>query len=244
MKISVCLASYNGERFIAGQIASILEQLPADGELIVSDDASTDGTVAVVESFDDSRIRLFAHTRNLNHVRNFERAIEAATGNIIFLSDQDDEWVPNKIETVLATFADHPDAAMVVHALLHVDAEGTVLPRQSPLWDPSDAGRRPGAAFLIRQIVKGQVFGCATAFRPSLLNILLPFPALTYAHDHWLAVAAPVSGPVILLNEQLVRYRHHDSNVTPHTGLSVANQVKARAKLTGLAITALARRTV
>ena len=241
MMISVCLASYNGERYIADQIASILEQLPPDGELIVSDDASTDSTLAVVRSFDDPRIRLFAHERNLNYVGNFERAIAAAMGDIVFLSDQDDEWTPDKIDTVLAAFAEHPDAAMVVHALLDVDEEGTPLPHQSSLWKPSDAGRRRGAAFLIRQIVKGQVFGCTTAFRRSLLDTLLPFPPLTYAHDHWLAVAAPMAGPVVLLNERLVRYRHHGANVSPRTSLSLGDQVKARAKLATLAATALIR---
>ena len=241
MKISVCLASYNGERFIADQIASILEQLPPDGELIVSDDASTDGTVAVVRSFDDPRIRLFAHKRNLNYVGNFERAIAIANGDIVFLSDQDDEWMPDKIATVLTAFADHPGATMVVHAMLDVDEEGAPLPRQSSLWKPSEAGLRTSAAFLIRQIVKGQVFGCTTAFRRSLLDVLLPFPALTYAHDHWLAVAAPATGSVVLLNEPLVRYRHHGSNVSPRTSLSVNGQLKARAKLTVLAATALIR---
>ena len=241
VKISVCLASYNGERYIEAQIASILEQLPADGELIVSDDASTDGTVALVRSFDDPRIRLFAHEDNVFYVRNFERALAAATGDILFLSDQDDEWMPDKIDTVLAAFAANPDAGLVVHGFLRIDVDGATLPHQDPLWKPSEAGRRPRAAFLIRQILKGQIFGCSAAFRRSLLDILLPFPALTYAHDHWLAVAAPAAGPVVLMNERLVRYRHHDSNLSPRSSIAFVEQLKARARLAVLAATALAR---
>lgn len=242
MTLSVCLASYNGERFIREQIASILDQLPHDGELIVSDDASTDSTVGIVRAFEDQRVRLFAHATNVHYVANFERAIAEARGEIVFLSDQDDVWSANKVATVCAAFDRHPQASMVVHALAHMDEAGQLLAAPpSGLWPHGSGGSRGRASFMARQLVKGQVFGCTTAFRRVVAQRMLPFPARTYAHDHWLSVVAPTVGPIVLLDEALVRYRHHGTNVSPRTSLRLRGQIAFRLRLARLAAIALGR---
>ena len=116
--ISVCMASYNGEKFIKAQIGSILMQLGKDDELVISDDGSTDRTVEIIESYGDKRIRLLHHHKNLSIAKirysrnfyytteNFENALRAAKGDFIFLSDQDDIWAENKITECMAVFSD------------------------------------------------------------------------------------------------------------------------------------------
>ena len=97
-KISVCLASYNGEKYIREQLDSILPQLGENDEIIISDDHSTDNTINVIKSLNDSRIKIFENNLGKGYSRNFENAINQATGDIIFLSDQDDVWMENKVE--------------------------------------------------------------------------------------------------------------------------------------------------
>ncbi|MDE5758415.1 MAG: glycosyltransferase, partial [Allobaculum sp.] len=91
--ISVCIATYNGERYIETQIRSILDQLNEDDEIIISDDSSTDRTLDIIRSLNDSRIKLFAGNKFHSRTFNFENALKQATGDFIFLSDQDDIWL-------------------------------------------------------------------------------------------------------------------------------------------------------
>ena len=95
--ISVCLATYNGGRYLECQLKSILSQLGADDEIVVSDDGSKDSTLDIINSFNDSRIKVF---RNECHgvIHNFGNALCHANGDYIFLSDQDDEWMPDKVK--------------------------------------------------------------------------------------------------------------------------------------------------
>ena len=111
--ISVCMATYNGGKFIREQLESILSQLPsADAEVVIADDGSTDDTLAVVNSFGDSRIRVLNVEKQLGVIYNYERALQASKGEIIFLADQDDIWLPEKVTKVLATLN---DADLVTH---------------------------------------------------------------------------------------------------------------------------------
>jgi len=239
MKVSVCLASYNGERYIAEQLRSILQQLSDGDELIVCDDGSRDRTREIVASFGDPRVVLRTFDANVGHVRNFERAIASASGDLIFLSDQDDAWRPGKLAAMLAVFRDQPDVQLVHHALSTMDADGRVL---QPLWNPLHEGRPGRLRFLARQWLKCQVFGCALAFRRALLDVVLPFPPSAYAHDHWLAIAAAVRGPVYFLAAPLVSYRQHAANVTPKRGLSWAGRIAVRLRFLRMIGVALGRR--
>ncbi|WP_280154574.1 glycosyltransferase family 2 protein [Piscinibacter sp. XHJ-5] len=239
MKVSVCLAAYNGERYIAEQLRSILAQLSPQDELIVCDDGSRDRTREVVAGIGDPRVTLRTFTHNVGHVRNFERAIAAATGDLIFLSDQDDEWRADKVREVKRCFQENPRLQLVHHALSTMDAEGRTL---SPLWNPLREGPQGRAGFLLRQLVRCQVFGCGAAFRRELLDVLLPFPASAYAHDHWLTVAAGVGGSVHFLNLPLVRYRLHGANVTPRQGLGWRGRLRVRWLFLDMIAVAIARR--
>ncbi len=239
LRVSVCLAAYDGERFIAEQVRSILGQLSPHDELIICDDGSHDGTREIVASIVDSRIILHSFSSNVGHVRNFERAIKIATGDLVFLSDQDDVWSSDKYLIVVDCFLKNPDVVLVHHALSTTDANGYTIDQ---LWNPLQDGRQFRLFYLLRQLFKCQVFGCAVAFRRSLIDVVLPFPAKTYAHDHWLAVVAGVCGPVLFLNKPLVRYRKHDANLTPKSGMHWPNRVTVRLRLLAMIAVAIFRR--
>ena len=106
-KISVCMATYNGEKYIKEQLESIISQLDENDEVIVSDDHSTDRTLDIVKDLKDSRIKIFLNKNKKGLTYNFENAIKQAKGNYIFLSDQDDVWLPNKIALSLKGLEDN-----------------------------------------------------------------------------------------------------------------------------------------
>ena len=110
--ISVCMASYNGEKYIKQQIDSILKQLSDEDELVISDDGSTDNTLSVIQSIHDKRIKLIHNQGEHGYSRNFENALKNSKGDYIFLSDQDDVWKDNKVETILPLLKKY---AFVVH---------------------------------------------------------------------------------------------------------------------------------
>jgi len=102
------MAVYNGASFLRPQLESILEQLRADDELVVVDDASQDETAAILARTDDARLRLHRNERNLGVLATFEKALRLARGEIVFLSDHDDLWLAGKVEKILAVFAASP----------------------------------------------------------------------------------------------------------------------------------------
>lgn len=99
--ISVCIATYNGGKYIKEQLDSILFQLGKDDEVIISDDSSTDDTLSILESYHDERIVILTNQKFHSPVYNFENALKSAKGDFIFLSDQDDIWEPTKVEVML-----------------------------------------------------------------------------------------------------------------------------------------------
>ena len=113
-KISVCMASYNGERFIENQMASILCQLSEDDEVIVVDDKSTDGTIQILKNFNDDRIKINCNAQNMGANTSFQKALSLATGRYIFLSDQDDVWYENKVQICLKYLKEH-NLDLMVH---------------------------------------------------------------------------------------------------------------------------------
>jgi len=127
-KVSVCMAAYNGEKYIQAQLHSILSQLAADDEIVIVDDGSQDETVALVMDFDDSRIHLLAHENNQGVVATFEDALRSATGEILFLCDDDDLWHPAKVQRVLREFEQNPGVNIVTSRVALIDEQGLRLP--------------------------------------------------------------------------------------------------------------------
>lgn len=199
--ISVCLASYNGEAYILEQVSSILGQLSAEDEVIVSDDGSNDSTLEKVRGFNDPRIRLL-HGPRQGLVANFQNAILHARGDIIVLSDQDDVWLPGRLENVVP--------CLRVHDLVVCDC--TVVDRDLNLISPSFYRLNNSGPGLLKNFTRNSYQGCCMAFRKSVLELALPFPVNIPMHDWWLGLVAELYGSVFFLHQPGLLYRRHDAN--------------------------------
>ena len=207
--ISVCMATFNGGKFIREQLESILSQLPPDAEIIIADDGSTDDTLLVVDSLNESRIRVLPAERHLGVIYNFERALRASKGEIVFLADQDDVWLPGKVEMCLAALN---EADLVMHdafLLGHSDAFESAWVRNGKLSDI-----RTYRSGVVANWWKNSFTGCCMAFRRNVLDKALPFPKNLPMHDQWLGLVAEKYFKVSYVNEPLVEYRQHSSNAT------------------------------
>lgn len=213
VKSSICLAAYNGSAFIAEQIRSILSQMGPDDEIIVVDDRSTDNTTDIVRSFDDDRICLFSNAKNLGVNANFEAAINRATGDIIFMSDQDDIWLPGRLDLMKESLLSGK-ASVVASNFRLVDAAARPLDLQ---WCPDlkvEFDHQPVSNFF--GIMRGtrNYFGCTMAFRSELRTKLLPFPIGMESHDLWVAIYGIVDGGLKHIEEATLLHRIHGANAS------------------------------
>lgn len=205
LDISVCIATYNGEKFIAEQLESILSQeLPVD-EIIISDDSSTDRTVDIVKSYSDVRITLLENNNFRSPIFNFENALKHATGKVVFLSDQDDLWMPNKVRVMRELLLHHD---LVISDASLIDPNGCIVE------DSFFNLRNSGSGFM-KNFYKNSFLGCCMAFNRKILEKSLPFPSNIPMHDMWLGMIAEIFGSTFFCNEKLVCYRRHSSNVSP-----------------------------
>lgn len=237
--ISVCMAVFNGEKFLEQQILSLVLQISKLDEVIIVDDASTDASFEIINNSNLYNKKLFINEVNLGHVKTFEKALNTAVGDIVFLSDQDDVWLQDKITTVKKIFDLNPSVNLVHHELLYVDSELRVSDRHLRLIN---YGLQNRFGFLLRQFYKPELFGCGIAIRKSLIEKLLPFPRCVYAHDHWLSIVAALYGDIYMSPLQLVKYRQHSNNLTPKKKNSVGKILKHRLLFASLILIALYRK--
>ena len=204
----MALASYNGERFIEAQIRSILNSIGEHDELVVSDDGSTDRTAAILADLaeTDSRILILPGPR-LGIMANFENALRRCSGEVIFLSDQDDLWLENKVDVVLEEFASDPNITCVVHDMQIADDAGRSTGR-------TYFGIRGGHPGLLRNFVRNSYLGAAMAFRASILDVALPIPPKATMHDLWIGANSAIFGKVSFVHQSLGLYRRHSDNQT------------------------------
>lgn len=207
MKISVALAAYKGEQYIAEQIGSILGQLGENDELIVSDDFPKGKTRAVVEaiSSQDKRI-IYLEGPGKGVVKNFENALKACSGDVIFLSDQDDVWLPGKVEAVINEIEN--GAKLVLHDASITDADLQIT-------SPSCFEVHGANASFARNLLKNTFVGCCMAFTKDLLDMTMPFPEGIAMHDWWIAlIALKKNQKTVLLKKPFILWRRHGENVT------------------------------
>jgi glycosyltransferase involved in cell wall biosynthesis len=212
MMISVCMATYQGERYVERQLRSILEQLGASDEVIVVDDCSRDGTVERVESLDDPRIRVFRNETNRREVYSFGRAIEIAKGDVIFLSDQDDVWIPGRVELMGGRLED-TGAKLVTSNFEWMDEEERPL---DVAFDGVSSATSTRYSRNIADIFVGRTnyFGCAMAFRREFVPIITPIPSYVESHDLWIALAANQLRSNLHIDDKTLRKRRHGNNAT------------------------------
>ena len=200
--ISVCIATYNGARYIAEQLASILKQLSAEDEVVVSDDGSTDGTIDIVRSLNDRRIRIVDGPRHHSPTLNFERALRNAKGEYIFLADQDDVWLEDKVTRCveeLQTCNCVVSDARVTDSLLNTTSES--------LFQLMHVRR----GRLSNLLWRNGYTGCCMAFKREVLSKALPFPTDIPMHDIWIGNVAAFCGRLHFINDRLLLFRRHDT---------------------------------
>lgn len=200
--ISVCIATYNGEKYIQEQLASILPQLGRDDEVIISDDGSTDNTLNAIMAFRDERIKITKGPRLNSPIWNFENALKQAKGEYIFLADQDDVWKPNKVEVCMKWLQQYDcvisDAEVTdehlnilypsLYKLLHIRKNKVY----SALW-------------------KNGYTGCCMAFTQRVKDGGLPFPKDIPMHDIWIGNVAAFTYSVKFIDDPLISFRRHSA---------------------------------
>lgn len=206
--VSVCMITYNGEQYLREQIDSILVQLGEQDELLISDDGSVDQTKQMLEEYQvqDQRVQVFLN-HGLGVLRNIEFVLEKAKNPIIFFSDQDDVWLPDKVQTMLKYFEADPDVQVLMSDAVVVDQGKKVL------FD-SFYDYRQCRTGVWKNIWKNSYIGCAMAVRREFLRKCLPFPKHVPMHDMWIGILADVESQVQMIPEKLLLYRRHDQNVS------------------------------
>ena len=204
--ISVALAAYKGEKYIEQQLRSVLPQLSAGDEIIVSDDKPGGQTEKIVRALmaEDPRI-VYVEGKGRGVVQNFVNAIRYCKGDRIFLCDQDDVWLPNKVKRVTEAF--ESGATLVLHNAYVTDENLNIT-------DYSYFKTRGSKKGFIRNIVKNSYMGCCMAFDKSLLRKIMPIPRYVPMHDQWIGLLGEKYGEVSLIKEPYILYRRHGATVT------------------------------
>lgn len=206
MRISIAMATYNGARYLEEQLDSFLYQSQQPDELVACDDASTDETVSILQSFRRRapfEVIIHRNAKKLGHVRNFERAMSLSSGDIVLLSDQDDVWFPNKIMQVALAFQKELSVWVVVNNAEITDG-GLVPTGLSVAGQLGSAGLGTDSLFL----------GCCMAFRRELKSLLLPLPSEIHGHDSWINLLGSTLRCRQFIPEILQAYRRHDGNTS------------------------------
>lgn len=225
--ISVCMATFNGEKYIYQQISSILKQLTSDDELIISDDGSTDKTIAIIKSFNDVRIKLLinkkqqkSNSKHLLVTKNFENALQNAKGDIIFLADQDDIWKDNKVDVSLTQIKGY-DILFSNYDIINNFGE---------VIEIKYLKKKPIRSSVLGNVYKMPFHGCCMCFTKEVLEGVLPFPKKLLLHDNWIGIlwSLKKNHKIKFLNESLVLYRHHSNNVSGKSSNSLYNKILYR----------------
>ena len=210
--VSVCMATYNGAKYVRSQLESILAELEPGDEVVVVDDDSTDDTVHVIEAIGDRRIHCHLNQCNRREVYSFGRAMSLARHEIILLSDQDDVWLPGRVALMVAALTESR-ASLVSSNFESMDGAGEPLTVDIDGVSASDSRRHSKN---IWDIFRGRTnyYGCAMAFRRDLNRLVLPIPRFVESHDLWIALAANLARTNVHLDAKTLRKRQHGANVT------------------------------
>jgi len=217
LRTSIVLCTFNGASFLEPQVASLFAQEHAPDEIVAVDDASVDGSFALLEELSSHSpvpMCVYRNEATLGAARNFERAIALARGDVIFLCDQDDVWSPGKTRTLIAPF-ESDERVMLVHSdAALVDAElrplGVSLFQALGLSERERTLEDRSRAFEVL-LKRSIVTGATAAIRRDVIEWAVPFPP-EWLHDEWLAVIASLRGRLIRIDRPLIRYRQHGAN--------------------------------
>jgi len=205
--VSVVIATYNGEKYIQDQLCSILNQIDESTEIIISDNGSTDNTLQIINRFKDHRIKLVYNHDKKGSTYNFEHAILQASGEIIFLSDQDDVWLENKFKTCLEWLKKYD---VVVTNCKIVDDNLNILHESYFHLNKSGKG-------IVKNLVRNSYVGCCMAVKRKVLKTAIPFPngiAKYYMHDVWIGFVTGLFFKSYFVDTPLLLYRRHQGTLS------------------------------
>ena len=208
MKISVALATYNGEKYLLEQLQSIANQTRGINEIIIIDDSSVDRTVNIAQEFlsDFSfEKKIITNNKRLGAYKNFEKALFNCSGEIIFLSDQDDIWFPDKVETHIKLHEENQDIQVITNDCLLSDKHHHTF-GHTKMKNLNTAGIN----------LTSMVMGCCCSFRKDFLKKALPFSDEFKGHDNWLCFLADKKQVRLILPQTLQLYRQHGSNTSDY----------------------------
>jgi glycosyltransferase involved in cell wall biosynthesis len=193
------MATYNGEKYIKEQLDSILCQIGRDDELIISDDGSTDKTLEIINTYANPCIKIFENHGIHGYAHNFENALAHAAGDYIFLSDQDDVWLPQKVQTMLPYLQE--DNMVLTDA--YITDENLKIQKCLSEYRMYRKG-------YLQNLYKTAHLGCTAAFTRRIKNYCLPFPKSMLApHDNWIGLLCELKFNVVYIPEPLILYRRH-----------------------------------
>jgi len=214
MKISIAMATYNGEQYIKEQLQSFVTQTCLPDEVIISDDCSTDDTESIVREFEKVApftVAFHRNEKNLGYCGNFNAALMKATGDLIFLSDQDDVWFPEKIEHMVRLAIRNPEALVLMNDAALTDGQLNEV-------GLTKLGQIRSAGFNVENFV----MGCCCAIRRELLDFCMPIPPGVKGHDNWLVQFADGLHSKVVDSTVLQYYRRHECNESQF----IVNQTK------------------
>ena len=214
-QIDILLASYNGKKYIEAQISSILNQTYKNIKLIISDDCSTDGTIDILKKYaqKDNRIQLYLQEKNLGVVKNIEFLLKNVTNNLYMLSDQDDVWLPEKIEKSVKYLKEN-DADLVFGDLRIVDEKLNTIYESFSKYMLLDRKINKYIGSKKLNYLYNCVTGCTILSKKKFIKEILPLPAISkyMIHDHWIGLIISFNGKLAYMPEQYILYRQHGNN--------------------------------
>lgn len=219
--ISVAMAVYNGEKYLEMQLDSILRQTKQVDEIVIVDDCSTDRSVEIIRSFQDKHpnIRAYRNESTMGYKKNFRKAIHLCQGDLIFLSDQDDFWMPEKVRIMSDIMESHPDIQVLASSFEFMDAEGytySVKPRRgmsnNNLYLKSVKASSLVSVSFDEFCSHNYFQGCSMALSKRAANTFLSNWTDRIPHDWLIALLTSHENGFYFLNKPLFRYRTHNQN--------------------------------
>ena len=215
--ISVALCTFNGEKYIREQINSILNQTMRVDEIVICDDLSTDNTVSIVQELADfyptTTFRIEVNEKKLGVRLNFEKALHLCSGDIRFLSDQDDIWMPEKVATIYVFFQSHPNKDVVFTNAWLINEDGIIISEKNIFdcvgLDSTFLHKATLDNYIDLFLVENRATGATMAIKKTV-NVFFDYPT-TLLHDYILAIEALTRNSLGIIDVPLIKYRIHSS---------------------------------
>ena len=214
MNISIAMATYNGAKYLREQLDSFVAQTRLPDELVVCDDGSEDKTISIIEEFSQRApfvVRLIKNPKNLGFIKNFEKALSLCTGDLIFFSDQDDIWFPEKVQYIEKVFQEKDGRLLVIH-------DGQLVDERLQWHGATNLGQVQAGWSDDQHFITGAL----SAMHKDLMPYVLPFPdVITVGHDVWIHLVAKFLGTRLVIDKPLQLIRRHTSNTSDWVASSI-----------------------